>query len=86
MLELVALVYSACLPLSFMVSLHRTCVPPATPPFPGLAKPPFVAWGGANVNQDLYPKVLTVGCSLNVGDAIVYSNRSCRFLKDPRFF
>ena len=62
-----------------------TCVPAATPPFPGLAKPPFVAWGGANVNQDLYPKVLTVGCSLNVGDAIVYSNRSC-IRKDPIFF
>lgn len=41
-------------------------------PLTGLAKPPFVAWGGANVNQDLYPKVLTVGCSLKVGDVSFY--------------
>ena len=41
-------------------------------PLTGLAKPPFVAWGGANVNQDLYPKVLTVGCSLKVGDVNFY--------------
>lgn len=84
MLELVALVYSACLPLSIMVSLHPTCVPGTTPPFPltGLAKPPFVAWGGANVNQDLYPKVLTVGCSLRVGDVNFYRQPKIAVGKD----
>ena len=51
-------------------------------PLTGLAKPPFVAWGGANVNQDLYPKVLTVGCSLRVGDVNFYRQPKIAVGKD----